>query len=228
MELKEFLTRGQSLRILDISQPITSKTACFPGDVPFSKNLTCTFEQSNVINLTALTMSPHVGTHADSPIHIHGNMDDGDGMAGQMPLEPFIGPCTVIDLEGHSGPINAEDVDGKVPHAVAPRVLFRTAKNIRVDVFEESYPSFTPGLVEYMAMLGVQLMGIDTPSVDAVDAKILATHQQLIKRQMYWLENLDLTQVEAGNYFLVALPLKFMELEASPVRAILLKNAEEI
>ena len=227
MELMQNLFKGQKLRIIDISQPITSETACFPGDVPFSKNLTVSYQQSNVINLTALTMSPHVGTHADSPVHVHGSMEDGLEMAGQMPLEPFIGPVTVLDLAPHSGPITAEHIDGKIPHSMAERVLFRTTDRIRFDVFETTYPSFTPGLVEYMAMLGVRLMGIDTPSVDAVEAKVLETHNQLIKREMFWLENLDLTSVKPGNYFLVALPLRFMELEASPVRAILLESTQE-
>jgi arylformamidase len=76
-----------------------------------------------------------------------------------------------------------------------------------------------------MAMRGVRMIGIDTPSVDHIESKNLETHHQLLERDMLWLENLDLTQVSEGEYFLVALPLKFMELEASPVRAILLTDS---
>lgn len=43
---------------------------------------------------------------------------------------------------------------------------------------------------------------------------------------MVWLENLDLTAVEEGVYELVALPLKLTELEASPVRAVLLDRVD--
>ena len=73
-------------------------------------------------------------------------------------------------------------------------------------------------------------MGLDTPSVDAVDSKTLETHHQLLAQGMAWLENLDLTHVPlsqglSSEFFLVALPLKLMELEASPVRAVLLRNS---
>ncbi len=88
---------GNKLRIIDISQPVTSTSACFPGDVPFSKQMTLTYADSQIINLTALTMSPHVGTHADAPSHIGGDMDALDAMAGAMPLAPYIGECFVID-----------------------------------------------------------------------------------------------------------------------------------
>ena len=55
-------------RIIDISQPISSRAACFPGDTPFSRQVTVSYQDS-VVNLTAITMSPHVGTHADAPVH---------------------------------------------------------------------------------------------------------------------------------------------------------------
>src|SRR5687768_16176874 len=92
-------------KIIDISQPVGSKSACFPGDTPFSRNVTLTVEQTGCFNLTSLTMSPHVGTHADSPVHIKGDMEDlSDGMASHLPLESYLGPVRVIDLTPlHSG-----------------------------------------------------------------------------------------------------------------------------
>ena len=112
------------------------------------------------------------------------------------------------------------------------RILFKTAKVIRYDVFEDHYAHFTPGLIEELAKRGVVLVGLDTPSVDAVDSKTLETHHALLSAGMSWLENLDLTGVsvqhhQPQDYFLVALPLKLMELEASPVRAVLLKPKAE-
>ncbi len=76
--------------------------------------------------------------------------------------------------------------------------------------------------MRHLSALGVGLVGIDTPSVDHVRSKGLSAHHALLDAGMSWLENLDLTQVEAGEYFLIALPLKLTELEASPVRAVLL------
>ncbi len=209
--------------IIDISLPINSKTACFPGDTPFSKSTTLTYRETKIVNLTALTMSPHVGTHADSPIHIYGDMESGDDMVGAMSLAPFVGPTVVLNIAETQKGITPEDVR-KLDNFVKPtRVLFRTCNKIRFDHFEDEYAYFTPELIDHLADRGIVLAGIDTPSVDHVRSKDLPAHNALHKRKMTWLENVDLSKVEEGEYFLVAAPLKFMELEASPVRALLLR-----
>lgn len=211
-------------RIIDISLPVDSKSACFPGDTPFSRNVTVSYKESGVINLTSLTMSPHVGTHADSPVHIKGDMDENKGMASQLPLDAFIGPVRVIDLAPYEGGISAEQFLSKVEKLdrVPPRILFKTCHQIRYQVWEENYAFLTVELVEALHSKGVMLVGIDTPSVDHTQSKNLETHHKLDELNFVWLENLDLTAVEEGNYFLIAPPLKFVELEASPVRAVLL------
>lgn len=224
-------------KIIDISQPISSRSACFPGDTPFSKVVTLSMSEGAAVNLTSLTMSPHVGTHADSPVHVEGSMVSCRGMAGDLPLGPFLGQCVVVDLAPMLSGITAAMLKEKLaqnvpsqgkpagstsPSAPPRRILFRTAQSIRYDVFENDYAHFTPELVEYAAELGVELIGIDTPSVDHINAKVLEVHHKLLEKKMTWLENLDLTGVSAGSYILVALPLKFSELEASPVRAVLL------
>lgn len=213
-------------RILDISLPVDSQTACFPGDTPFTKEVVLTYEDTRYINLTRFTTSPHVGTHADAPVHITGEMQKGKGMAGQMPLSPFIGPAVVVDVSPWTNPITPQQVLEKIS-AYTPfpqRVLFRTMTEIRPDVFEDAYASFSAEVAEALGQRGVILMGLDTPSVDPVDSKGLETHHVMLGYGMSWLENLDLTKVTPGEYFLIALPLKYMELEASPVRAILLDS----
>jgi arylformamidase len=222
------IMRSKRLQIIDISQPISSSTACFPGDVPFSKEITVSYESSNVINLTAIKMSPHVGTHADSPVHVRGDLSEQKETAGQMPLSPFVGPAMVIDLSPHDGAITIADLQAKQPRdqELGERILFRTKRQVRYDVWEDSYAYFTTELIDHLADCGVKLVGIDTPSVDATSSKTLETHHRLLQHDLYWLENLDLSQAQAGTYFLVALPLKLMEAEASPVRAVLLKGGE--
>lgn len=213
-------------QIIDISQPVTSRTACFPGDVPFSKQLTLTYKDSRVVNLTALTMSPHVGTHADAPIHCYGDLSEGRDTAGNMPLEPFVGPAFVLDISPTVDGIHPVRVERKLEQLkeFPKRVLFKTTQKIQLEIFEDAYAHFTVELVQYLAARNVSLIGIDTPSVDHVKSKWLEAHHALMEAKMFWLENLDLTQVEEGEYFLTALPLKLMELEASPVRAVLLKT----
>ncbi len=218
-------------RIIDISQPVSEKSACFPGDTPFSRKVTLTYEDSRVINLTALTMSPHVGTHADAPVHIKGSLsanspDTGDDTtAGAMELSPFMGKVVVIDLAPTTAGIKAAQVEEQLKAAAAAgvqRVLFKTAQTINFEIFEDQYSFIETDCADLLGELGFVLVGLDTPSVDHIKSKDLATHHALDKHHLVWLENLDLTAVVAGEYFLVALPLKFMNLEATPVRAVLL------
>lgn len=226
-----------SFEIIDISQPVTSRSACFPGDVPFHRDVTLSYQDSNVINLCAFTMSPHVGTHADAPVHIHGELPksglplspEGLATVGQLALEPFIGPVVIVDVSPYQGAIQWSQVQAQLEaHAVFPeRILFKTTASIRYEIFEDSYAWLSVDLIEQLGKRGVKLVGLDTPSVDAIDSKALETHHALLKANIYWLENLDLTQLilnpaQPETYFLSAAPLKLMELEAAPVRAVLL------
>lgn len=222
-----------SFEIIDISQPVNSQTACFPGDTPFCPEVMVTYEQSGVMNLTAFRMSPHVGTHADAPVHIGGDMTQpgrGTESVAQLGLTPFLGPVAVVDVSPCSGPIGWEQVEGQLlayPE-FPPRILFKTRQTLRYNVFEEDYAWLSVSLIEALARRNVCLVGLDTPSVDAVDSKTLETHHALLRANMVWLENLDLGQVTIHQdlpelYFLSALPLKLTELEASPVRAVLLR-----
>jgi arylformamidase len=70
-------------------------------------------------------------------------------------------------------------------------------------------------------MLGVRLVGIDTASIDPADSKALASHQVVRRHDVRVLENLVLDDVAEGDYELIALPLKLVTADASPVRAVL-------
>ncbi len=223
---------NEASEIIDISQPINENSAVFPGDTPFQREITVDYTESAVINLSSFTMSPHVGTHADAPLHLKGslkqeNSDKSQG-ASKLPLYPYIGPVSVIELSPCSEPINVAQFTqafSKCPDSpkFPKRLLFKTRNNLRYDVFESDYASFSPELIDYLAKKGVILIGIDTPSVDPIDSKTLDAHHSLIKNKMYWLENLNLENAPTGHYLLSALPLKFKTLEASPLRAVLLK-----
>jgi len=223
---------NSNFNIIDISQPIAGTTACFPGDIPFSRQITVEHSDSGVINLSAFTMSPHVGTHADAPVHIQGDMTHPTSSAktiGQLELSPFIGPAVIVDISPWTQAITWEQVQESLTGwAEFPtRILFKTQRQSRAEQFCPPYAWPDAALIPELARRGVVLIGIDTPSVDHVDSKTLETHHALLKSGIVWLENLDLTLAPATlpseePPVLVALPLKLMELEASPVRAVLL------
>jgi len=102
-----------------------------------------------------------------------------------------------------------------------PRVLVRTYQRAPVDRWDPELAAFAPETIERLADMGVLLVGIDTASIDPASSKELPSHQAIRRRKLRVLENLVLDDVSEGDYELIALPLKFMTADASPVRAIL-------
>ena len=207
--------------IIDISQPVTKNTACFPGDTPFDYSFKATYSSNGSYNVTAFTMSPHIGTHTDAASHV-AKIPKPENSIGNMELELFIGPCIVIDLCPYNGEILVRNILEKLPKEIPPRILLRTRHQSRFDIFEDRYAYLSVETIDFLHNNGVRLIGMDTPSVDASSSKTLLCHHALIARNMVWIENLDLTHAKEGSYFLSALPVKFVDLEAAPVRAVLL------
>lgn len=204
-----------SKRLYDISPLVSPDSPIFPGDEPYALRWTATLGPGCPVNLSALTLSPHVGAHADAPLHYANAAPD----AAQVPLEAYLGPCRVIHAIACGPLIHIHHLQ----HAAAnlpPRVLVRTCQ--RADtVWNPDFSAFAPETVAWLADQGVRIIGLDTPSVDPADSKSLASHQQLRQRDLRVLENLVLDAVPEGDFELIALPLKLAGACASPVRAVL-------
>ncbi len=201
--------------VLDISPAIDPETPAFPGDTTYSQRWTAAIADGSPVNLSALTMSPHLGAHADAPLHY----SRGGSAIGAVGLEPYIGPCRVIHAVG-TGPLVRQRDLAAAAVDLPPRVLVRTCVRAATR-WTADFAAFDPAAIAWLAGLGVRLVGIDTPSVDPADSRTLASHQQLLAHDMRVLENLVLDAVPAGDYELIALPLKLAGADASPVRAIL-------
>jgi arylformamidase len=202
--------------LLDISVLVQPGTPEWPGDVPFSCGRSARIEQGASVNLSHLAGSPHVGTHADAPLHVR----DGWPASDALPLEPFIGPVTLLDV--------SHAPDGTLPlHVDDPRLedcerlLLRTDRTIADGVFPTAWPVLSAATAILLAAAGVKLVGVDAPSVDERESKTLEVHQALFGGGAYVLENLDLRGVAEGRYELVALPQRVGGLDAAPVRAVL-------
>ena len=100
-------------------------------------------------------------------------------------------------------------------------MLVRTYERAPVDRWDAALAAYAPATIERLADLGVTLIGIDTASIDPADSKTLDSHQVIRRRNLRVLENLVLDDVPEGDYELIALPLKLVSADASPVRAIL-------
>lgn len=203
-------------QLWDISAPVQPGSPVFPGDTPYGQQWAAAIAPGCPVNVSSLTLSPHVGTHADAPLHY-----DPQGQAsGALDLTPYIGTCRVIHAIGQGPLIEYRHIE----HALAglpPRVLVRTYMRMPVDRWDGQLAAYAPATIERLAGLGVTLVGIDTASIDPADSKALDSHQVIRRLNLRVLENLVLDEVPEGDYELIALPLKLMTCDASPVRAIL-------
>lgn len=203
-------------RLWDISPPVQAGSPVFPGDTPYQQQWAATLGPGCPVNVSTLTLSPHVGAHADAPLHY-----DPDGMpVGALDLGPYLGPCRVIHAIAR-GPLVEWAHLQHAANGLPPRVLVRTYERMPVDHWDAQLAAFTPDTIERLANAGVQLVGIDTASIDPADSKTLDSHQVIRRRGLRVLENLVLDEVPEGDYELIALPLKLMTADASPVRAVL-------
>ena len=209
------MSRAAPPRLYDISPVVGADAPIFPGDEPFHLRWTARIGPGCPVNLSALTLSPHIGAHADAPLHYA----EGAASIDQVGLDAYLGPCRVIHAIGCGALIGIE----QLRHAEAglpPRVLLRTCE--RADTaWNPAFSAFAPEALTWLAERGVRLVGIDTPSVDPADSKTLEAHQVLRRHDLRVLENLVLDAVPAGDYELIALPLKLAGACASPVRAVL-------
>jgi arylformamidase len=202
-------------KLWDISPPIAPDSPLFPGDTAYSQQWTAQIGPGCPVNLSAITMSPHIGAHADAPLHYGA----GAKTIGQIDLAPYLGPCRVIHAIG-CGPLVRPR---HLAHAVAdlpPRVLVRTCITAPT-TWSPEFSAYAPETIAWLASLGVRLVGIDSQSVDPADSKSLDSHHLLLTHDLRVLENLVLDNVPAGDYELIALPLRLTTADASPVRAVL-------
>ncbi len=193
------------MKIIDISTDNISAVP-YPGDPEPSVEWLRKIGEESDCNLSRFSMVPHSGTHADSPLHF---IERGTTI-DKMPLDCFIGPCTVIKVRG--GVITGEDAEKLLP------------KNCeRLLIKGDGHAFFMDASAELFADSGIKLIGTDSNSVGC-SGNQLKPHRAFLQNSVAILEGLDLSKVEPGNYFLFAAPLKLGGLEGAPVRAVLIED----
>lgn len=202
--------------IHDISPAITPDIAVFPGDTPLSREVLLDTARGDHLTLSAIRSTVHLGAHADAPSHYGA----GAPTMEQVPPERYIGPCQVVRAPASAGRrVSVADFDGC--SIEAERVLIATGTSPDPTTFTPDFAGLEPSLVDWLHARGVRLVGIDTPSVDASDDQALVAHRRFLAHGMLILEGLRLDGVPPGRYELIALPLRLVGFDASPVRAVL-------
>ncbi|MDR5793828.1 MULTISPECIES: arylformamidase [Caballeronia] len=204
------------MTLLDISPPINPATPVWPGDTPVGIERVWRMEAGSPVNVARLTLSPHTGSHADAPLHY----DEHGAPIGEVALDTYIGACRVVHCIGASPLVTPAHVAAHLADC-PPRVLLRTYTNAPLDAWDSAFAAVAPETIDLLAEKGVKLIGIDTPSLDPQDSKTMDAHKRIRAHGMAILEGLVLDAAAPGDFELIALPLKFSTLDASPVRAVL-------
>jgi arylformamidase len=201
--------------IHDISPPLTPRLAVWPGDVPLSREITSDITRGDAVTLSSFRATAHLGAHADAPLHYVA----GGRAMDEQPIELYLGPCTLIRVSvakrGHVMPrMLPDDIE-------TPRVLIDTGSFPDADRFDDEFVGIAPDAIDHLGERGVRLLGVDGPSVDLVDDEALLAHRRCAMHDIAILEGLRLEGVPEGRYELIALPLRLVGFDASPVRAVL-------
>jgi arylformamidase len=215
------------MKIWDISRTLSDDLAEWPGDEPFHFRLTRTLSEGHSVNLGAISMSVHNGTHADAQFHFDGK---GESIE-KAPLEIYLGRAVVVDLSGafsQSKEKNLIAIEDLQPHAEeiaeTSRLLIKTGRWNNSAVFPDQIPVIAADIAAWLQKNGVKVLGLDLPSVDEIDSKSLQNHHALSRAGIAIVESLDLSRVGSGIYNLAALPVKIAGGDGAPMRAVLWRD----
>jgi arylformamidase len=207
---------------IDVTVPLKEGMAIWPGDVTIKIERRRSMDRGDAANNSAISLGVHTGTHMDAPKHF---IKDGKSI-DKLPLETSVGPARVIEIKDKIS-IKPEELK---QHNIkkGERILFKTVNSLRcwqTDAFVNDFVFVTRDAAQFLVDAGVILVGVDYLSVgspmDPEKAMRPDTHQILLGAGLYLIEGLNLTAAKAGDYNLICLPLKLMDAEGSPVRAIL-------
>ena len=207
-------------RIFDVSVPVANGGVVYPGNPEIRIEPHSEIARGASSNLSRIAFGSHTGTHVDAPRHFF----EAGSTVDRLPLNALVGPARVLRMpddvmsvtEAH---LRAHDLMG------VERLLIRT-RNSAFVTDREFHPDFTfvaPDAAEFIASLGIKLVGVDYYSVEQFHSGHHRTHRALLERGIVIVEGLDLSDIDAGEYAFCCLPLRLEGLDGAPARAILMK-----
>lgn len=221
--IPEFLLHNKDMpndnRWFDVSVPLTTGMVHWPGDPEPTFARISEIEHGANANVTLCRMTAHTGTHMDAPLHF---LPDQNGI-DTFPLSVGIGPARIIGIPAASPVVTKAELEDK---GIKPgdRVLLKTRNSLRrwerLD-FQDDYVGINASAAQFLADAGVVLIGVDYLSVGVFQGDGADTHRILLSAGVWIVEGLELSQVPAGDYDLVCLPLRIQDCDGSPARVIL-------
>jgi arylformamidase len=202
----------------DVTVIMSGDLPVYPGERGISIVKTKAIEKGDGMNLSHLSFGAHTGTHIDAPAHFY---KDGATVL-DLPLDVLIGPAIVVETPPGQT-ITAELLSSLPIAESAERILFKTGSSrlLYQPAFSRDFVAIEPSGARWLVERGVKLVGIDYLSVEEFGREPAETHLMLLGAGVVIVEGLDLSNVEAGTYEFVCLPLR-ISAEGSPVRAVLI------
>ena len=202
---------------IDISVVLKSGMAHWPDNPEVRIEKMMDMHKGHVCNVSTISMGSHTGTHMDAPLHF---VNDAKGM-DKMPLEATIGPARVIEIKDKESIKPAE----LIPHKIkaGERVLFKTrnsAKSWKTDEFDKNFVFISKEAGDYLAERKIMTLGVDYLSVGGFYKDGVETHHALLHANIWIIEGLMLAKIKPGKYDLICLPLKILNGDGAPARAV--------
>lgn len=211
------------MKIFDVTVPIKISMPVWPGDPKVDNQLVASIENGDEANVTCINMSAHTGTHIDAPRHF---LETGDSIEN-LNLNILLGEVEVIEINSNLTQIDAATLRDIKQNGWKQRILFKT-RNSSLRLFEKNlfykeFTALTPDAAEYLVIQGVKLVGIDYLSIAPFENGMV-THVVLLKNNVIVIEGLNLSDISAGIYELVALPILLENADGAPARVLLIQK----
>jgi arylformamidase len=212
-------------RIIDITLGIAPDLVVWPSDPGVEIVPQQRMARGDAANVSELRIGTHTGTHVDPPVHF---VDGAEGI-DRVPLESLVGDAIVADLRGIGGPLPASALQGLGLPAGVTRLLLRTDnsdlwRRPRPVEFPDEYTSVGLDAATWLVDRGIRLIGVDFLSVEQRGAPGHPVHRMLLQNGVVIVEGLDLGEVDPGPYRLVCLPLRIIDGDGGPARALVIQE----
>jgi arylformamidase len=210
--------------VYDISVTLRPELPVYPGDSRFRREVVLRIRDGASSNLSVIQMNAHHGTHLDAPLH----MIDGAPSIDAVSPGVLVGPALVVEITDPAR-ITRRELEA-VDWTGVERVLFKTAnsgKLERTDEFEPDFVAMDGEAAEFLAGLGLKLVGVDYLSVDGAGADGFPAHMALLGAGVVILEGIDLSAVPPGRYELFCGALRIEGGDGAPARAFLVDREGE-
>ena len=208
------------MKMIDISVPITPDMLVWPGSPRTEFQWRRSMAKGDRSNNSNFFMNTHSGTHVDAPLHFFAK---GKGVE-ELSMETMMGSVHLLDFSREKE-ITVEKLESLWPSSEkVERLLLKTRNSDfwekRTNEFVENFCALREEQAKWLLQKGIRLIGIDYLSIQCYkDSPIV--HQLLLEAEIIIIEGLNLSEVDAGKYDLVCLPLKLVGLEGAPARVLL-------